>query len=117
MSWSVHVTAATPHEAIRKVDVQLAHSLARPENGGLSDDGERETCHRVRETIAQILRTHDPELGVAIQAYGHISYRDYATKSGPVQYVSFDIKQWVGKVVNTNLIPVDEPGIPVEGNL
>jgi hypothetical protein len=93
MSWSIQAAGATPYEALAQVQEQVKWSLA-PKPHGLDHDGERESVHRVVETIFQVLRTYDQTAGVSVSASGHISFDDYETKSGARQFVRLDIQPW-----------------------
>lgn len=90
MSWSVNAKG-TPEEARKQLDVGFAYPLADSPQG-LSDEGERETVRRVRETIDQCLETFAPEKVVIVSAFGHVGFDDFDTKSGRTQNVSVTIK-------------------------
>jgi hypothetical protein len=90
MSWSVSA-AGLPAEVKSALEEQFKYPLA-PGQEGLSDAGEKETVHRVKELVEQALRTFDPEQRVAVTAYGHMGYsKDYATKDGAYQNVYLTI--------------------------
>jgi hypothetical protein len=90
MSWSVSASGK-PAEVKAALDSQFAIPLRDPP-AGLTDDGERETVLRIRETIAQCLETFGPNRPVIVIASGHQSFDDYATKAGACQTVSISIQ-------------------------
>ncbi len=89
MSWSVN-GSGTPAEVRGQLSEQFKGPLAE-KPAGLSDDGERETVHRIHETIEQVLATFDPEKTVTVSASGHMGFRNWDTKEGPYQNVSLSI--------------------------
>ena len=88
MSWSTSASGTA-------VEVQTALEsnlqCALDPVAGLLYAGERETVHRVKETIFQVLRTYDPKRLIAVSAYGHMGFTDWTTKSGAYQQVSITI--------------------------
>ena len=90
MSWSVNASGK-PSDVKAELDTQFAHPLADAP-AGLSDEGERETVRRIRETITQCLETFDPEKAVAVSAYGHMGFASWDTKAGAYQEVSLTIR-------------------------
>ncbi len=89
MSWSVSAKG-TIAEVTVELDRQFAYPLADAP-AGLTDEGERETVQRVRETISQCLETFDPEKTVAVSANGHMGFDNWDTKTGVSQTVSVSI--------------------------
>ena len=97
MSWSVNAVGT-----IDEVKAQLAEQFAlplAPAPKGVSDAGERETIHRVHETILQVLRTFVPDVQVHVYAHGYMGgvWRDGAIVAGRHQRVSLDIAPWGGE--------------------
>ena len=89
MSWSVSArgTAAEVKEALKP---QFQWPLA-DKPAGLSDDGERETVQRIRDTIMQCLETFDPKMAVEVTANGHMGFASWDTKEGAYQRVQIAI--------------------------
>ncbi len=90
MSWSVS-TSGKIADVQAELDRQFAWALADAP-AGLQNGDEKETVRQVVNTIAQVLRTFDPEKSVTVSAGGHISFDDYSTCAGAVQTVSVSIK-------------------------
>jgi hypothetical protein len=89
MSWSVQASGK-PDDVGAELEKQFVHPLADPP-AGIDDDGERETVRKVKDTIMQCVSTFDPEVKVAVRAYGHISFSDYTAKTGSRQTVHVEI--------------------------
>ncbi len=90
LSWSVNATGT-----IAEVKARLEAGFGAPLAGkpaGLSDDGERETVRRVRDTIFQCLETFAPEKTVEVSAYGHMGFANWDTREGAYQEVTLSIK-------------------------
>lgn len=90
MSWSVSAKG-TVADVEADLDRQFSYPLAEPP-AGLSDEGERETVRRFRETIAQCLETFDPKKLVSVSANGHMSFDNWDTKTGASQTVNVSIQ-------------------------
>jgi hypothetical protein len=95
MSWSVNASGKIA-DVVAALDQQFGSPLADPP-AGLSDEGERETVRRIRETITQCLETFDPESNVIVSAYGHMGFDNWDTKAGARQEVTLSIKPGVAK--------------------
>ncbi len=95
MSWSVSASGK-----IADVKVELERQFLWPladKPAGLSDEGERETVRRVRDTITQCLETFDPERPVSVSANGHMGFENWDTKAGAYQNVSVSIQPAAAK--------------------
>ncbi|MBZ5621472.1 MAG: hypothetical protein LAQ69_22510 [Acidobacteriia bacterium] len=90
MSWSVS-TRGKVAEVKAELERQFAQPLADA-HAGLTDEGERETVQRVRDTISQCLDTFGPEKEVMVTANGHMGFSDWETKEGAYQEVSVSIR-------------------------
>ncbi len=90
MSWSVGTTAK-PQEAVHELDRQFGGPLAE-KPAGLTDEGERETVRCVQTLLRQCLSTFGPDKVVAVSAYGHMGFGDWATKQDAYQEVTISIK-------------------------
>jgi hypothetical protein len=89
MSWSVNA-AGTPAEVRGQLSEQFKYPLAE-KPAGLDDDGERATVALIGDLLEQITTTYDAETKLAVAAYGHMSFDDYATRTGARQSVSFTV--------------------------
>jgi len=89
MSWSVSATGL-PGNVKSELEKQFAYPLADAP-AGLTDEGERETVRRIRDTISQILETFAPERELSVSASGHISFSDWDSKAGCSQTVLLSI--------------------------
>lgn len=90
MSWGVNVNGT-----IVDVRSQLSELFKAPlaeKPAGLLDDGERKTVLLVQEMIDQCLSTFGSERTVAVSAYGHMGFGDWAAKEGAYQEVTISIK-------------------------
>ena len=90
MSWSVSAKGKIA-DVKSGLDGQFQAPLAE-KPGGLTDDGERETVQRVRDTIFRCLDTFDPEKIVMVIAHGHMAFDAWDTKTGPEQTVFVSIQ-------------------------
>ena len=90
MSWSVSANG-TVADVKAELEKQFAYPLAAVP-GGLTDEGERETVRRIKETITQCLETFGPEKKVSVSANGHMGFQDWPTKAGAYQEVTVSIK-------------------------
>lgn len=96
MSWSVKAVGNIADLKLKLAKAFLGPATATSAAGpladapaGLEDDGERETCQKVADSIDQCLGTFDPLKVVAVLASGHLG-RDQ--KGGAYQVVNLSIQ-------------------------
>ncbi len=73
------------------MEKQFGYPLAASP-AGLSDDEEKETVRRVKDTIFQCLATFAQDKTVTVMANGHMGYDDWTAKTGKYQTVNVSIQ-------------------------
>jgi hypothetical protein len=89
MSWSVSGNG-TAAEVKAQIDEQLKYPLADAP-AGIANAGERESIHRLQETIHQVLRTFAPDVKLALTAAGHMGFTDGEARESAYQNISLQI--------------------------